>query len=178
VWWICWARVQARSKLDHSTNPIPGRKSAQDGRTPNRRFTGDDLWSYTPPRTLGKERDYMKTVIFAAAALSTLLGNGASAHHSFAMFDNQQEKTLEGTVKELQWTNPHIWIQVIHRDAATGKDVEYSIEGGSPNNLSRKGWSRNSMKVGDKVVIVIHPLKNGDNGGSLVKVTVNGQTLT
>jgi hypothetical protein len=119
----------------------------------------------------------MKTVVVYAVVLSVLLVNTASAHHSFAMFDNKTEKTVSGTVKELQWTNPHIWVQVINRDPATGKDVEWSIEGGSPNNLARKGWSRNSMKVGDKVVVVIHPLKNGENGGSLVKVTVNGQTL-
>jgi hypothetical protein len=120
----------------------------------------------------------MKTVILSTAAvLSALLGAGASAHHSFAMFDNQQEKTLSGTIKELQWTNPHIWVQVLVRDQATGDDTEWSIEGSSPNNLVRKGWSRNSMKVGDKVTLVIHPLKNGDKGGSLVKVTVNGQTL-
>ena len=120
----------------------------------------------------------MKTVILSAVALGALLPIGASAHHSFAMFDNKQEMTLNGTVKELQWTNPHIWVQVMAKDPATGKDVEWSIEGSSPNNLARKGWSRNSLKTGDKVVLVIHPLKNGDNGGSLVKVTVNGQTLT
>jgi Family of unknown function (DUF6152) len=119
----------------------------------------------------------MKTLVLTAAVLSTLLTNGASAHHSFAMFDNQQEKTLNGTIKELQWTNPHIWVQVLVTDSATGQLVEWSIEGASPNNLVRKGWSRNSLKSGDKVVLVIHPLKNGDNGGSLVKVSVNGQTL-
>ena len=111
---------------------------------------------------------------------ATLLGTFAtiaSAHHSFAMFDQQKEKVLTGTIKELQWTNPHIWIQVLVPDEATGKTVEWSIEGGSPNNLSRKGWSRNSMKAGDKVSITIHPLKNGDNGGSLMKVTVNGTAL-
>jgi hypothetical protein len=119
----------------------------------------------------------MKYAILSAAVLSVVLANIASAHHSFAMFDQQKEMTLDGTLKELQWTNPHIWVQVLVKDPATGKDVEWSVEGGSPNNLSRKGWSRNSMKAGDKVVIVIHPLKNGENGGSLVKVTVNGATL-
>jgi hypothetical protein len=63
-------------------------------------------------------------------------------------------------------------------DGTCGKEVEWSIEGGSPNNLARKGWSRNVMKAGDKITIVIHPLKNGEHGGSLMKVTVNGQTLT
>jgi hypothetical protein len=120
----------------------------------------------------------MKTAIFSAAAALTVFASVASAHHSFAMFDQTKEVTLDGTVKELQWTNPHIWVQVMAKDPATGKEVEWSIEGGSPNNLARKGWSRNVMKAGDKISIVIHPLKNGEHGGSLMKVTVNGQTLT
>ncbi len=118
----------------------------------------------------------MKTAIFSAAAALTVFASVASAHHSFAMFDQTKETTLDGTLKELQWTNPHIWVQVMVKDPATGKNVEWSIEGGSPNNLARKGWTRNALKAGDKVVVIIHPLKNGDNGGSLVKVTVNGQT--
>jgi hypothetical protein len=120
----------------------------------------------------------MKTAIFSAASVLTVFAATASAHHSFAMFDQAKETTLDGTLKELQWTNPHIWVQVMVKDPATGKDVEWSIEGGSPNNLARKGWSRNALKAGDKVLVVIHPLKNGDNGGSLVKVTVNGTTLS
>ncbi|HEU4624695.1 MAG TPA: DUF6152 family protein [Steroidobacteraceae bacterium] len=119
----------------------------------------------------------MKTVAVHAVVVAVILTNTASAHHSFAMFDNTTEKTITGTLKELQWTNPHIWVQVINRDPVTGQDVEWSIEGASPNNLARKGWSRNSLKAGDKVVAVIHPLKNGENGGSLVRITVNGQTL-
>lgn len=119
----------------------------------------------------------MKVVLLSATILSAVLANGAIAHHSFAMFDNKKEMTLTGTLKELQWTNPHIWVQVMVPDPATGKEVEWSIEGGSPNNLSRRGWSRNSMKPGDKIVVLIHPLKNGDNGGSLMKITVNGTTL-
>ncbi len=58
------------------------------------------------------------------------------ARHSFAMSDNKKETTLNGKLKELQWTNPHIWVQVTVPDPATGKEVEWSIEGGSPNNLS------------------------------------------
>jgi Family of unknown function (DUF6152) len=117
----------------------------------------------------------MKTAIFFTAAAVTLFATGTSAHHSFAMFDQTKETTLTGKLKELQWTNPHIWVQVMAPDPATGKEVEWSIEGGSPNNLARKGWSRGAMKAGDSVVVVIHPLKNGEHGGSLVKVTVNGQ---
>lgn len=120
----------------------------------------------------------MKAALFSAAAVLTVIGASASAHHSFAMFDQTKEQTLDGQLKELQWTNPHIWIQVIAKDPATGKDVEWSIEGGSPNGLSKKGWSRNAMKPGDKIVVVMHPLKNGEHGGSVMSVTVNGKTLT
>jgi len=119
----------------------------------------------------------MKTAIFSAAAVVTVFAATASAHHSFAMFDQTKQVKLEGTLKELQWTNPHIWVQVMAPDPATGKDVEWSIEGGSPNGLSRRGWTRNLMKAGDKVSVVIHPLKNGDHGGSLMNITVNGKTV-
>ena len=115
-------------------------------------------------------RAALLTLVLASAAAPAL------AHHSFAMFDAQKTVTLEGTVKEFQWTNPHTWIQVIVRDPA-GKEVEWSVEGGSPNGLSRDGWSRQSLKPGDKASVVIHPLKDGTNGGSLVSVTVNGQTI-
>jgi hypothetical protein len=119
----------------------------------------------------------MKTAIFSAAAVLTVFAATASAHHSFAMFDQAKEVTLDGTLKELQWTNPHIWVQVMAKDPASGKEVEWSIEGGSPNGLSRRGWSRNMMKAGDKLTVIIHPLKNGDHGGSLTKLTVNGKTV-
>jgi len=100
----------------------------------------------------------------------------AFAHHSFAMFDNAKEQTLEGTVKDFQWTNPHIWIQV-NVKGPDGKVTEWSIEGGSPNGLKRSGWSKKSMNAGDKVVMKIHPLKDGSPGGSFMSATVNGQEL-
>ncbi len=105
-----------------------------------------------------------------------LLAGQAQAHHAFSMFDAQKELTLEGTVKEFQWTNPHSWVQVMVRDA-TGKEVEWSIEGASPNNLARYGWKSSSIKAGDHVLAIVHPLKDGSIGGSLVKITVNGQVI-
>jgi hypothetical protein len=119
----------------------------------------------------------MKPQLAIAATLFILSAGGASAHHSFAMFDNVTEKTLVGTIKEVQWTNPHIWVQVMVKSASTGEMVEWSIEGASPNALSRQGWSRNSLKSGDNVEVVIHPLKNGDNGGSLVRISVDGKVI-
>ena len=116
----------------------------------------------------------MRARLLTAAILLALASPGAVfAHHSFAMFDNQKSLDLEGTIKEFQWTNPHSWIQLIVKDPS-GKDVEWSIEGGSPNGLGRSGWTRMSLKPGDKATIVIHPLKDGTPGGSLTSATVNG----
>jgi hypothetical protein len=114
-----------------------------------------------------------------ALLLSTLAGAVASpalAHHAFAMFDANREVMLEGTVKEFQWTNPHTWVQLLVKDQG-GKEVEWAIEGASPNNLARFGWTRNSLKAGDHVQAVVHPMKDGSIGGSLVKITVNGQVV-
>ena len=111
-----------------------------------------------------------------ALAGAVLAGAPATAHHSFAMFDRDKSVTLTGSVREFQWTNPHAWVQMLVKDAS-GKDVEWSIEGASTINLTRQGWSRNSLKPGDRVVIVIHPLKDGSPGGSLVSATINGVEL-
>jgi hypothetical protein len=117
---------------------------------------------------------------FVAAAVVALASLGlapeAEAHHSFATFDSTKEVTVRGVVKEFQWANPHIWIQVL-QPGAGGKTVEWSIEGGSPNGLKRQGWTGQSIKPGDKVEIVVHPMKDGRPGGSLVSITVNGQKL-
>lgn len=119
----------------------------------------------------------MKTrTAVALGMLGLALAGPAMAHHAFAMFDTSREVTLDGTVKEFQWTNPHTWVQLLVKDSA-GKEVEWSIEGSSPNNLARFGWTRNSLKSGDHVQAVVHPLKDGSIGGSLVKITVNGQVV-
>jgi hypothetical protein len=119
-----------------------------------------------------------KTVlaIAAGAAVVALLSTPVSAHHSFAMFDRSKTVTIEGTVKEVQWTNPHVWIQILVKDAA-GKNVEWSIESISPNYLARIGWKPSSVKAGDRASIVINPLRDGTAGGSLQQISVNGVDL-
>ena len=112
-------------------------------------------------------------VLGTVFALST---GAAFAHHSFAMFDNGKEQTIEGEVKDFQWTNPHIWIQV-NVKGTDGKTTEYSIEGGSPNGLKRQGWTKKSINAGDKIVLKMHPLKDGTPGGSFMSAQVNGKTL-
>ena len=115
----------------------------------------------------------MKRKCIMSAAWLTLFAVTAHAHHSFAMFDNEKDQVLDGVVKEFQWTNPHIWIQV-NVKSADGKVVEYSVEGGSPNALRRQGWTKDSLKPGDQVVLTMHPLKDGSPGGSFMRGTVNG----
>ena len=117
-------------------------------------------------------RTVASVTLFAAVAAPF----GSHAHHSFAMFDNQREVPVEGIVREFQWTNPHVWIQLTVTDAA-GKPQEWSIEGQSPNGLLRQGWNRRSIKAGDRAIVVIHPLKDGTHGGSLVSVKVDGKPI-
>ena len=105
-----------------------------------------------------------KAVVFAALAL--LAGVPAAAHHSFAMFDQTKIITLEGTVTEFQWTNPHAFIEL---DAAGGR--HWSIELNSPNNLKRQGWSRDALKPGDKIKLRMSPLRNGKPGGLFLDLT-------
>jgi hypothetical protein len=115
----------------------------------------------------------------AAGALSLLLVMGiADAHHSTAMFDMTHTVKLTGTVTQFDWTNPHtfIWMEVL--DPAKGTTESYSIEGMSPNYLSRNGWTRHTLKPGDKIGMEIHPLKDGRKGGFCATVTLpDGKTL-
>lgn len=92
------------------------------------------------------------------------------AHHSFAMFDSTREVTIEGVVKEFQWTNPHSWLQVETINEA-GETEEWAVEMLSPSVLGRMGWRRNSLAPGDKVRVVLHPLHSGAFGGNMVRVT-------
>ena len=87
----------------------------------------------------------------------------ALAHHSFAMFDQKKVMTLDGTVHEFQWTNPHAFIELDVN--AGGRSQRWSIELNSPNNLTRQGWRRTSLKTGDKISVRIAPLRNGNTGG-------------
>jgi hypothetical protein len=101
----------------------------------------------------------------------------AAAHHSFAEFDRTKALTMSGVVREVQWNNPHTWIQVLVTDAK-GRKTEWGFECGSPNMMSRTGWKRTTLKMGDKVTVVGNPLKNGRTNALLVKITLpDGRVL-
>ena len=95
----------------------------------------------------------------------------AIAHHSFAMFDAEKVATLEGTVKEFQWTNPHSWILMNVNDAQ-GKTVQWAIEMGGPAVLTRQGWKPQTLTPGMPIKAVIHPLRDGAAGGQFMAVTL------
>ncbi|WP_174291501.1 DUF6152 family protein [Sphingomonas bacterium] len=109
-----------------------------------------------------------KALALTAMVMTIALPSSVLAHHSFAMFDSTKVVVLDGVVRDFQWTNPHSWIQLVVPES--GRPTEYSIEMGSPNNYSRHGWSRNSLKAGDHIKASIHPRKDGSKGGSFVKV--------
>jgi len=100
-----------------------------------------------------------------------LLSTSLFAHHSFAAFDMAKTSTLTGVVKEFQWLNPHSWIQMMVKDAS-GNEVEWSIETGSPSSLTRQGWKPKMLKPGDQIIVTMHPLRDGRPGGSLITVTM------
>ncbi len=112
-----------------------------------------------------------------AAAIALMIATPCAAHHSFAMFDQTREVTLHGTVKQLQWTNPHCFLQLLVVDH--GESAEWSIEMNSPLDMYRAGWRPASLKPGDRVTVVVNPVRSGMNGGSLVSaVDPTGRTLS
>ena len=99
------------------------------------------------------------------------------AHHSAAMFDHEKVKELTGTIKEFQWKNPHVWIQVDVQNAAGARE-EWSIEGGGPNSLSRNGWRPSTFKPGDAVSIRVNPMRDGSLGGTFIGAKLaDGKTI-
>jgi hypothetical protein len=127
-------------------------------------------------------RSYNRTqAIFSAllaAALLAATAGTATAHHSFAAFNMNEEKSVTGIVKQVEWTNPHIWIWVDVRNE-NGADDVYGFEGMSPNYLERRNWTRTTLKPGDKVTVSYRPLKDGKHGGMFVNGKMeNGLVLT
>ena len=112
----------------------------------------------------------------ASLAAAATLAVPVTAHHSTAMFDFSKTVEIKGTIKEFQWTNPHTWTKV---DVEGGGQaaVEYGLEGMSPNYLARNGWSKRTLKTGDKVTLQVHPLKDGRPGGFMVSVKLADGTV-
>jgi len=122
----------------------------------------------------------MKTRIAIAAFLTAAaIGGSAAAHHSFAMFDPQDVRTLRGRVAEFRWANPHVAL-FVQLDDQPGREGIWSVELTSPGNLKRMGWDRATLKRGDRVEVKINPLRDGRKGGGFreVKLLETGETKT
>ena len=117
-----------------------------------------------------KVKNLSRLLVFVITVSASAL---ALAHHATTMFDRDKVLAITGVVKEVQWTNPHVGIFV----TGTLKDGDapalWVLEVSSPGNLTRAGgWTRSSVKAGDKVVVDFWPLRNGNKGGYLKRVTL------
>ena len=102
--------------------------------------------------------------LLAVTAIATTVP--VCAHHSGAMFDAQKTVTLQGTVKAFQWSNPHCWIQLlVMRDGIT---QEWSVEMAATTELYRSGWRPHTLREGETVTIVVHPMRDGSSGAQFL----------
>jgi hypothetical protein len=117
-----------------------------------------------------------KIVVAACASAVALCAAVATAHHSAAQFDFGQRVTIEGVVKKFTVTNPHTWAVVEITDDKRGtREAEY--EGHSASHFYRAGFTRDMVKPGDKVAILIAPRRDGEDGGFIQAFTANGKTI-
>jgi hypothetical protein len=111
-------------------------------------------------------------VVGVSAILVAALAAPALAHHSFAMFDAEKTVTLQGTVKELEWINPHSWLRVMVKDEKTGQLSLWALEMSSPARMKRMGMNADSVKAGDVVSVTFHPMKDGARGGQFLQAVL------
>jgi hypothetical protein len=105
-----------------------------------------------------------------AAALACLGAAPALAHHSYSMFDTTKSVFVKGTIAKVEWVNPHtfVWLYVQNKDKPAEYDL-YAFENGPITMLMRAGWTKDTMRVGEKVTVQYFPLKDGRTGGSFVR---------
>ena len=115
--------------------------------------------------------------LYIGAALSILMASSSVvAHHAAAGIDRTKTVTVEGTVKQFKWANPHCWLEVMVPNAKGGTDL-WNFEMNPPPYLVRTGWKSTSVKAGDKVKVTGRPFVNGDPGGIFVSVTLSDGTV-
>jgi hypothetical protein len=114
-----------------------------------------------------------------AAGVILALAGPALAHHSLTPFDRATTLTLTGRVIDFQWTNPHVWIEIVIDDE-DGVFENWSIQGSSPQILARSGWRPTFLRAGDEISLGIHPRRDGGMGGYLADeeaLVVNGHEV-
>ena len=123
----------------------------------------------------------MKRYVFGvvAAASLVLAGRVALAHHSFAAeFDVKKPITLKGIVTKVEWVNPHVWFYINVKDEPTGEVTNWGAEMGAPHQLQRRGWRRESLKIGEEVTVKGSLARNGSkrmNASSVILTSTGGR---
>ena len=114
------------------------------------------------------------------AILAAGWAGAAMAHHSFAAeFDASRQLRLEGTVVQFEWVNPHSWIHVDVINPQTRKHEVWRIEGGAPSALLRRGWNRNSLPAGTKIIVNGFPSRDNDTRASAADISFpDGRTMS
>ena len=115
----------------------------------------------------------------AAGLMALAVPAVAGAHHAFNMFALDKVVTVSGTVKDYQFKMPHVWLYMVLPPATAGGPAEeWGFEAHSPNLVARKGWTIGTLKPGDKLTVVMHPMKDGSKAGSVIRVVLaDGRTL-
>jgi hypothetical protein len=121
----------------------------------------------------------MRRVVGWMAAIVMGVSATLGAHHSPAVFDQTKEVKLTGVVRTFKWQNPHTFLELDVPKAKGGGVETWTVEMTSPTYLVRAGWKNNSVKTGDKVTVIVHPVREGDvKGGLFVKIMLpDGQEL-
>ena len=116
--------------------------------------------------------------LFVTAMLCGVATSARSHHAAAPVFDLNTEKTITGVVKQVDWTNPHIWVWVDVQNTL-GQVETWGFEGMSPNFLSRRGWTRASLLPGMRITVTFRPLRDGKAGGMFMTGKLDdGKVLT
>ena len=121
----------------------------------------------------------VSAICFAALGLALAVAAPLFAHHSFSAEYGNEPANLKGAVTKIEWQNPHVFFYIDVRDEETGKVTNWALEMGAPAVIQRVGWRRNTMKIGDLVIVTGTKAKNGKplaNARSVVMAST-GQKL-
>lgn len=119
----------------------------------------------------GRLNTFLVAVCFLAVSVPL------SAHHGAAGYNMDKELVMKGTVTDWLWANPHCFLKYDTTDDA-GALSHWAVEVSNPTDMTKRGWSKRSLKPGDEVTVTVRPAKNGAPVGQLLKVLLpNGQTL-
>ena len=112
----------------------------------------------------------MRVRSFLVAIIALVITLPAWAHHSHGNYNMGTYTTLKGTVKEVQWVNPHTWVYLEVSDGK-GEPTVWALEGASVVQLQRRGWTKEKLRAGDKIGVRCHQLRDGSNGCLLGFIT-------